>query len=511
MAIDKIIKSNRLLQSRRYTVASLTDSQEAFTSVLDINSGEVYTQTNLLPTASLPFSGSSQNGSIYSAGGEQVLKYYYRQTVTPSNVVSGSFTDAYFFIDPSPGGTVTPQLLQTGQQNNFISAKYSSPSLANSDAEDAPPGYNAVVFIAGVKQNPANYQFDYKNGVLEFVSSPPTTGQVVTLTAYQYVGKTINSLLTNGFTGSFSGSFQGNGSGLTNIPSTSITGLASIAATNVTASTLSSKFSVTQAGVELLSATSSGFSINISSSLRDTTITGSLLVTQNLTVIGTASFTYTTQSIIQVGAAIITLNTNNPATRFGGMVVIDSGSFGNSSTGSLLWDSLNNRWIYSNPSGSSYDGGLLISGPRNTSGLGNETGMISNFVAAGQGGDHIQPTNIYSTGSTTQITGSLLVTQGVTGSFSGSYIGTGTFISINATGSLSGSLTGVATLTSLNATGSLSGSLTGVASLTNLVLTGSFYHTGSTYQTGSLEVLGPIISNGINVIDNAIAMAIALG
>ena len=118
--------------------------------------------------------------------------------------------------------------------------------------------------------------------------------------------------------------------------------------------------------------------------------------------------------------------------------------------------------------------------------------MISNFVAAGQGGDHIQPTNIYSTGSTTQITGSLLVTQGVTGSFSGSYIGTGTFISINATGSLSGSLTGV-------------------ASLTNLVLTGSFYHTGSTYQTGSLEVLGPIISNGINVVDNAIAMAIALG
>jgi hypothetical protein len=209
MAIDKIIKSNRLLQSRRYTVASLTDSQEAFTSVLDINSGEVYTQTALLPTSSLPFSGSSQSGSIYSVGGEQVLKYYYRQTLTPSNVVSGSFTDAYFFIDPPPGGTVTPQLLQTGQQNNFISAKYSAPSLANSDAEDAPPGYNAVVFIAGVKQNPANYQFDYKNGVLEFVSSPPTTGQAVTLTAYQYVGKTLSTLITNGFTGSFSGSFTG--------------------------------------------------------------------------------------------------------------------------------------------------------------------------------------------------------------------------------------------------------------------------------------------------------------
>jgi hypothetical protein len=30
-------------------------------------------------------------------------------------------------------------------------------------------------------------------------------------------------------------------------------------------------------------------------------------------------------------------------------------------------------------------------------------------------------------------------------------------------------------------------------------------------MTGSLNVVGPIISNGINVVDNAIAMAIALG
>jgi hypothetical protein len=213
MAIDKIIKSNRLLQSRRYTVASLTDSQEAFTSVLDINSGEVYTQANLLPTSSLPFSGSSQNGSIFSVGGEQVLKYYYRQTMTPSNVVSGSFTDAYFFLDPPPGGTVTPQLLQNGQQNNFISAKYSAPSLANSDAEDAPPGYNAVVFVNGTKQNPASYQFDYKNGVLQFLTTAPSTGATVAVTAYQYVGKTLNSLVAGGFSGSFSGSFQGSSTG----------------------------------------------------------------------------------------------------------------------------------------------------------------------------------------------------------------------------------------------------------------------------------------------------------
>ena len=118
-------------------------------------------------------------------------------------------------------------------------------------------------------------------------------------------------------------------------------------------------------------------------------------ISGNLTVIGTSSFAYTTSSIVQVGASTITLNTNNPATRFGGITVIDSGSFGNSSTGSLFWDSLNNRWIYSNPSGSSYDGGMLISGPRNTSGLGNEQGTANNYITKGQGGDHITSSMIY--------------------------------------------------------------------------------------------------------------------
>ena len=58
MAFDKNIKSSRLLQSKRYTEATF-DSQEAFTSVLDINSGEIYTQQNAIPTSSIPYSGSS--------------------------------------------------------------------------------------------------------------------------------------------------------------------------------------------------------------------------------------------------------------------------------------------------------------------------------------------------------------------------------------------------------------------------------------------------------------------
>lgn len=148
----------------------------------------------------------------------------------------------------------------------------------------------------------------------------------------------------------------------------------------------------------ILNATSASFSSTASylNPLRqNVNVYGNLMVTGNLNVLGTASFTYTTQSIVNVGAGFINLNTDYPAARYGGMNVIDSGSFGNSSTGSLLWDSLYNRWIYANPSGSSYDGGMLISGPRNTSGLGNEQGTTLNSLMKGQGGDHITSSGLF--------------------------------------------------------------------------------------------------------------------
>ena len=78
MALDKEKKSNRLLGSRRYTHDSFTDAQEAFTSTLDIQASEVYTQANSIPTSSLPFSGSSQDGSIYTSGGDNIVKYWFR-------------------------------------------------------------------------------------------------------------------------------------------------------------------------------------------------------------------------------------------------------------------------------------------------------------------------------------------------------------------------------------------------------------------------------------------------
>ena len=143
MAIDQTKKSNRLLGSRRFTSDALNTSQEAFQSVLDIRANEIYTEANLIPTSSLPFSGSSQQGSIFSTQGSNVVQYHFRQRLTRSNVAN----DVFFFMFPTGSETgVTPQLIQDAQKTNFISPKYTLSSLANANTEDATPGYNVKVF-----------------------------------------------------------------------------------------------------------------------------------------------------------------------------------------------------------------------------------------------------------------------------------------------------------------------------------------------------------------------------
>jgi hypothetical protein len=112
----------------------------------------------------------------------------------------------------------------------------------------------------------------------------------------------------------------------------------------------------------------------------------------NIVVFGTSSIQYITSSQVNIGANIITVNTDTPAVRFGGLSVFDSGS--TQLTGSMLWDSEKNHWVYSNPSGSSYSGGMFISGPR-SSALGSEQGTTACMLLVGQGSDHLTSSLIY--------------------------------------------------------------------------------------------------------------------
>lgn len=137
----------------------------------------------------------------------------------------------------------------------------------------------------------------------------------------------------------------------------------------------------------------------------------------DVVVYGTSSIEYITSSQIAIGTNLITLNTDTPSIRYGGISVYDSGS-NNLSTGSLFWDSEKDKWIYSNPSGSTYDGGMLISGPRNTSGLGNEVGTTSCAVMIGQGGDHITSSAILHYSTATCFYGQSFINSSGTACFS---------------------------------------------------------------------------------------------
>jgi hypothetical protein len=496
MAIDSTKKSSRLLQSRRYTLDTLTDGQEAFTQVLDLGSSEIYSQTNLIPTSSLPFSGSSQSGATSG-----VLKFWYRQKLTRGVETDGR--QVWFFLNPS-AASADSQTIQTSQVTNFISPKYSIPSLAASNTEISTPGYLATVrtstdgitFSDPINTN--NYAFDYKTGVLQFATAGVTPGSGdVYISVNQYVGRTLASDSTAGYSGSFSGSFQGsstglftgvgsgsfsgsfqgastglftgvgsgsfsgsfqgNGSGLTNLPAASIVGLnlSQTATGSVSASVNvgSTPFRVVSGSTTLLTLTNTGdltvsgsefignnitaagnatvtgslivggaaslqntLTVAASSSFRDTTITGSLLVTQNFTVLGTASFSRITGSNLVVGTNLIILNTDNPAVRFGGMVVVDSGSFGTNSTSSFLYDSEKNQWLFQHEGASEQTGSSIsIFGPLNNGALGDEIGLTEYAIprAYTDHGHHIGDSNIYSSGS------NVTINKGTAGSLSG--------------------------------------------------------------------------------------------
>jgi hypothetical protein len=204
--------------------------------------------------------------------------------------------------------------------------------------------------------------------------------------------------------GSFSGSFSGSGANLFGIPASGIVGLN---LSQISSGSVSASISPVN-----------GFEINT-----NTTISGSLTVTNNLTVLGSASVTYISESTLNIGTNLITVNTINPGARFGGLAVIDSGSSPQVSA-SFLYDSIKDEFVFVHQS-TPITSSVFLLGPETYSDLGNEIYLTQNRIPKGTGIEHLNDSNISDDGnvvsinSNTQITGSLIVSNGITGSLFG--------------------------------------------------------------------------------------------
>jgi len=202
--------------------------------------------------------------------------------------------------------------------------------------------------------------------------------------------------------GSLSGSVATTTSGL----SSSIGSLSSSVAT--TTSGLSSSVATTTSGLGGRITTIEGNYATTGSNtfVGSQVITGSLYITNDMIVQGCSCLQNITASAVSIGTNTVVLNTATPAVRFAGVSVQDSGSNAGV-TGSIFWDGLCNRWVYSNPSGIGYSGGMLLSGPR-TSTLGTESPLTCNYIAKSGGGDHLYDSCIYESGSRVGINTSTL-------------------------------------------------------------------------------------------------------
>ena len=172
------------------------------------------------------------------------------------------------------------------------------------------------------------------------------------------------------------------------------------------------------AGIE---AYTSSLKSAVTVSSTNATILGNLTINQNLNVLGSASIQYLTSSQLNIGDNIISVNAANPAIRFGGFSVIDSGS-SPATSGSILFDSQNNQWVFLHQTAGTVTSSVLLMGPETYNNLGNETYITQNKLIKSTGIEHLSESNITDNGtdvivnSNTQVTGSLNVSNGIIGS-----------------------------------------------------------------------------------------------
>jgi hypothetical protein len=142
------------------------------------------------------------------------------------------------------------------------------------------------------------------------------------------------------------------------------------------------------------------------------TITGSLYISSDLVVQGSSSLQNITASAVSIGTNIVNLNTANPAIRYAGLSIGDSGSIG--SSGSFLYDSVQDEMIFIHRgANTTVTSSVVLMGPQTYDNIGSETYPTLNIVQKGTGNEHLVDSCIFDNGTTTCIKNNLIGTGNI--------------------------------------------------------------------------------------------------
>jgi len=208
---------------------------------------------------------------------------------------------------------------------------------------------------------------------------------------------------------------------ISNLPSGVISGSTQIDELGFINSTITSSMSVLNAETaSIANSLKTGLNLEVSQ------ITGSTASFISMSVGYLESITGSAKII---GDAFIILNNETPTNRYAGLKVIDSGSV--NTTSSFEYDGLNDNWFHEKEVGGNAEYGIALFGPQY--GIKDTpTYLTSGVLPKSNGNHHLVDSNITDNGNkviistTTIISGSLLVSgSGMSGSFSGSFVGNG--------------------------------------------------------------------------------------
>jgi hypothetical protein len=251
-------------------------------------------------------------------------------------------------------------------------------------------------------------------------------------------------------------------------------------------------------------ATSSSFATNATSAatasflpsttnLNVTSISASNAVFQSASI----GFLQTiTGSVVNIGDAFVVLNTSN-ATRYAGIKVEDSGSaVPQNYTASLQYDSQTNDWFYEYSGSDPTNFGISMFGPEYNT-IGSPTYLTNNRIPKGNGGHHLNDSNISDNGSTVSISTPLVVTGSINAtSVTSSLLGTASYS--NATLSSSYSATATSSSYAINATSASYALNATSASFAPTNTTGSFTGSFDGTFTGNLTGTSSYASNSLS-------------